>query len=1092
MRILSLRFQNINSLAGEWEVDFTDPAYESEGIFTITGPTGSGKTSLLDVICLALYGRTPRLERVNRTSNDIMTRQTGECFAEVCFSTQAGRFRSHWSQRRAHKKPGGELQTPRHEISNADTGLIIDNQIRTVAQRIEQITGMDFSRFTQSMLLAQGGFTAFLKASADERAPILEQITGTGIYSVISIKVHERHRAEQEQLQQLTAELNGMQLLSDEEETQLSAVVQQQTLQLDAQVAELNRRREQREWKLQCTQLEQKIPLLEQQQHDWQRRDKLFQPSRERLQAAGRALELAAAFELLLAQRRAQLKDQQRLADTAAATPALQQQQQQQQLLCEQGQQQRSHAEQTLRSMRPVLRQVQQLDMTLVQHQRTSETTRQDVNQRAEQLRDCQRKQERLFEDLTTKRTALNQSADSPADSDEQILQGADQQCSALEHHRAEQQKQLSTLSQGYSLTEWRQRSDGLLRKTALLDKLDSRFQLQQDLQARLTARQQTRSGIHTELQHSQERRQSEAQLVEAHQNTLDALRAQLLQQKTIQDLESLRSRLVTGEPCSLCGSVDHPFALHAPKPMLDAVHTALDETAAKLKASEQLLAAHTHRSLQLEADHRHLLAQDQADTVTLEKNALEIEQLCAQLELTAGQGTESLRARLDADYQTIQDLLARLEEGQRSLQTVEQSLQAAYSARNNLQMLMQEINNLQLNLDELQAQSSQLQTQHTAQQKQLELQQAQLHSLRQQRRKLLAELDPDAEERRLETALTDAETRAAAQERKLQHSKDLLRDNQQSLSNLQQEIDLRARQIQQSENSFVQALAQQNFLNEQQFLAARLPDNEKRALEHQSAQLMQEGIELTAQLKQTRESLSALQTKAISTSTLEQLQQSVDEQDQRVSELQQTLGATRNTLKQNQQLRERQQQQIERIDLQKKQAQHWAMLHELIGSSDGKKFRNFAQGLTFELMINHANVQLQRMSDRYLLIRDLQQPLDLNVIDQYQAGEIRSTRNLSGGESFIVSLALALGLSRMASRNVRVDSLFLDEGFGTLDEDALDVALDTLGNLQQEGKMIGVISHVSALKDRITTRIKVTPGPGGHSRISGPGCRAL
>jgi len=124
--------------------------------------------------------------------------------------------------------------------------------------------------------------------------------------------------------------------------------------------------------------------------------------------------------------------------------------------------------------------------------------------------------------------------------------------------------------------------------------------------------------------------------------------------------------------------------------------------------------------------------------------------------------------------------------------------------------------------------------------------------------------------------------------------------------------------------------------------------------------------------------------------------------------------------------------------------------------------------------------------------VRDEAQPLELNVVDNYQAGEIRSTKNLSGGESFLVSLALALGLSHMAGRNVRVDSLFLDEGFGTLDEEALDSALETLASLQQDGKLIGVISHVPALKERIGTQIEVTPRTGGRSRISGPGCRRL
>jgi len=138
--------------------------------------------------------------------------------------------------------------------------------------------------------------------------------------------------------------------------------------------------------------------------------------------------------------------------------------------------------------------------------------------------------------------------------------------------------------------------------------------------------------------------------------------------------------------------------------------------------------------------------------------------------------------------------------------------------------------------------------------------------------------------------------------------------------------------------------------------------------------------------------------------------------------------------------------------------------------------------------MIGHANRQLAGMTDRYLLVRSAAHPLALDAIDTWQAGEVRSTKNLSGGESFIVSLALALGLSHMSSRNVRVDSLFLDEGFGTLDEESLDTALKTLSGLHQNGKIIGIISHVPALKERIAARIRVHPVSGGRSRLSGPG----
>ena len=221
MKIHSIRFKNLNSLQGTWSIDLTHQAYVAETLFMISGPTGAGKTTLLDAVCLALYGKTPRLDTISKNSNEIMTRQTGECFAEVGFATSKGSFRSHWSQRRARRKPDGELQQPKHELSDALSNRIIQTGIRNVARAIEENTGMDFKQFTRAVLLAQGHFSEFLQASADERAPLLEQITGTELYSQISQMVHKLTSKEQKRLAELQRDVDGILLLSDEQRQNL-------------------------------------------------------------------------------------------------------------------------------------------------------------------------------------------------------------------------------------------------------------------------------------------------------------------------------------------------------------------------------------------------------------------------------------------------------------------------------------------------------------------------------------------------------------------------------------------------------------------------------------------------------------------------------------------------------------------------------------------------------------------------------------------------------------------------------------------------------------------------------------------------------
>jgi DNA repair protein SbcC/Rad50 len=173
-----------------------------------------------------------------------------------------------------------------------------------------------------------------------------------------------------------------------------------------------------------------------------------------------------------------------------------------------------------------------------------------------------------------------------------------------------------------------------------------------------------------------------------------------------------------------------------------------------------------------------------------------------------------------------------------------------------------------------------------------------------------------------------------------------------------------------------------------------------------------------------------------------------------------------------------------EQVGLQRAQAERWGSLAQLIGSADGKKFRVFAQSLTFDALIALANVHLSDLARRYQLMRVPRTDLDLQVIDREMADEARSVSSLSGGETFLVSLALALGLSSLGSRDTRVETLFIDEGFGTLDPESLDIALSALDALQDAGRQVGLISHVPGLAERLGAQVRVLPRGAGRSVV--------
>lgn len=1081
MRILQLRFRNLNSLAGEWTIDFSRPEFLADGIFLISGPTGAGKSTILDALCLALYGCTPRLNKISKNSNEILSRQTGECFAEVTFETQAGRFRSHWSQHRARRHPAGELQAPKHELTDAASGKILETKIQDVARRIERIAGMDFDRFTRSMLLAQGGFAAFLQADPDERAPILEQITGTEIYSRISIGVHERNRKEREQLNLLEAEIAGITLLSGEQENELKNRLDAQQKQADEITGRLQQTGKAMTWLTGIAELRTEIETLQTVSRQLAGELEAFKPERERLNRALKAVELDGSHAALASARQQQAEDRQMLEQTVSLLPELTALAQQKQAALTSAGHLTAQARQTQKDTAPLIHKIRILDQQLLESEKRI----------GDEAAHCQRAADQIAADtallaqnqqkLATAQTALTQIIG---------YQQANAQDERLISDFAAIEAQLGNLIAA--------QQDYVARKMEH-DKLqaqqDKTTQALPEAAEALKTCRQACADVQQQIEVGQKNLQTvlNNRLLREYRAEKDNLLREMALLNTIASLERERKRLEEGKPCPLCGSKEHPYAVGT-MPQPDAAEqkiaavTAIIEKAETLEAEITALEESAKNTLDAanEAEKRVTALQQARQNIeeNLAGSAAALaasSQRCADLQQSAHARLQAygLQESPDTDVPAV---LASLDQRL-------QHWQASVKQKNEME---QQINALNSELKRLTAVIDTWNQTLSEKQQALSALREAVESRKAERRQWFGERNPDSEESRLEQAAVAAEqaeqnARAAENEARQQ-----LNAATAQIDALKTRIEKNAAVLQTLEASFANELRVAGFADEQAFSACRLTPQERDRLKADAKVLDDRRIDVQARLKDREVRLAQEIEKNLSTSSREALELEHAGLDRQAALLREEIAGIRHQLQTNQAAVNSMQEKLAGIAAQKHECSRWEKLHDLIGSADGKKYRNFAQGLTFEIVIDHANRQLQKLTDRYLLVHDRDKPLALNVIDSYQAGEIRSTRNLSGGESFIVSLALALGLSRMASRNVRIDSLFLDEGFGTLDEAALDTALDMLAGLQQEDKLIGVISHVPMLKARISTQIEVIPQTGGRSRIVGPGVECL
>lgn len=1099
MKIMKITLKNLNSLAGTWVIDLSHPAYSDDGIFAITGPTGAGKTTILDAVSLALFGRTPRLSRISTSTNEIMHRQAADCAAEVEYATATGTYRCTWAQERAYRKTDGNLQPPRHEIADADTDEILATKKREVQQLVEESCGMDYERFTRSVMLAQGAFAAFLHASPDERSPLLEQITGTEIYSDISIAVHARTRSEREQLAVLTAEADGIELLSPEERKRLEEAL----TDLEATGASLRERiaavREGIAWHRDMARIAGELCTIATERADLTEQTARAQEGLSRLETGVRAAALQGDYRSLATLRAAQEYEQKALERHREALPVLREARvvaesevaNQQNILAQ--------ARAAATAMVPILQEARDLDLRIqAASGRLNERDQAFMDEhnewtlaaaalrhvRASGIPTCIDGESGAFlagHGITAAPAetyaTLSKAADALLAIPQNDIAGDDavdalkETCDDAENHMEALQEDLAAVpafrDPGGVRREQAAAREAKTRLTVLLEDLD-RSQQDHDRRAELAVRirnTQREGNDHAAalivcLERSNDKQRLLSQMEENARNLA-----------LIKNYEKERRHLSEGDACPLCGATSHPFVIGDRVLPRDGTEEMQEEQEALTRLREketELRTAIARSESTLEAARQEQAAIDaRAETAERVWTAV-----CREYGLDAG-ATDRRAAVLSA-LQERDEQFSRLDAAERGVAACTHLLRgtealilrcrAAVASRQKMT-------------------TSALRRAEAAED---------LATLRDQRRSLPLTSDPATEEDRLSREILMAEQALEKAREGHMAAMHAITGHEGEIRTLETAVSARGEEIAETETTFSGMLRDAGFAGEEAFVSALLSTGEKTALEAERSRLATwaAGLDARAQ-KATAEREAHVRCNppgADAASLQEDLAALTTAHEENAA----SIGGVRQQLSRDERERTRSGEQQRRIECQRAETDRWEQLHTLIGSSDGKKFRNYAQGLTFERMVAGANRQLGMMSDRYILTRSLETPLDLSVIDNYQGGRIRSTRNLSGGESFLVSLALALGLASMASGRVRVDSLFLDEGFGTLDDDALEMALATLTTLRDQGKLIGVISHVPALKERIATTISVQRSGGGTSVLEGPGILRL
>ena len=1132
MKFLQLEILNLASLdkQGGEVINFEEGALGESTIFSIVGPTGSGKSTLLDAICLALYNRAPRYPRKKGDKNqsieifgaadasennrlaptdsrNILTRGKKEGYSKLTFLANNGSiYRAEWHVR---------FQRVRYE--NAKTALYkITRNGEEITEEaadwneLPNIIGLDYDQFLRTVLIAQGSFANFLTAKENERYELLEKLIGCEeTYTNIATEIKKAKDQATDAYNQMAASVEAVKqnLLNDEELAQLQEEIdcmEKAEKELDSQLQAISK---DLQWfeendkqikqiaicQADMEQAADAIKAIQAQILRLQLHDEV-QPAVNLLQEVERQTQSIQEQEENILKAEANIKSQESaISESEKTLASLKEAVSKAQEQLEKALPVIAEARALKTKMEAAMPNLKEKKEALELAQKENLTAQKDVEENARNIKKWEAETEKANLALkTTKEEIAKQ---------KQVLHEATQ--AAEQAWETERNK-----TAGQNIEELQNSKTVADRK---LQDVQQAIKVVAHLDAATTEKQKNEERILVLGKRNAEIDEALGKL------TIEALTQETLTLRNAYTLmvsekwEIHRANLTEGKPCPLCGSTTHPY--HTDNRQFEEATTELSQL---LKVKENLLKLQQKQEKDLSGERK----QNDGEVQTLQKQQEKLSGEIASYEeewkaLIAQypkipKAEAELKSLLPIYENKAKDASSKLslfnkiqKEIERLTQLKDKAVkdEAAYESKASviLNNAQESASTCATKLAEHKALTTNLISQEKNKKETYEkaLQawnnaKKEMEEWQAQYQQILNGEEPDAAEQRL-TAAKDEATKAADNQNEninklkaeLANSKGsyqtMLSQNKTMKEYLQAketELDLWIEEYnkQLEEKSIEPSLIDRNTIREmlhsaEDWNAIRREKDEKEKAVASTTALYQSAEKahqqhLEHQPSKDRDALLAIQ-------------QEYQERSQR-NELIAANARMQNHQEAVKQLGDK----SEALQLVTQEKDDWTAITDAIGA-DGKTLRKIAQCYTLSFLIAHANQEIRKFNSRYEL-QQVKHSLGIRVIDHDRADDIRDTTSLSGGETFIVSLGLALGLSALSSRNISFENLFIDEGFGTLDPDTLATVIDSLAMLQSsQGKKVGVISHTDTMSERITTQIRIIKnGNSGSSHI--------